>query len=86
MKLRFATFFMLCYTIYGDKIMQKRIHEMSLIELILAMTETQDPELMNKLILEKTYRQYIPFQDKTFEELLVENGYRIIDKSKGNNK
>lgn len=66
--------------------MKKRIHEMSLIELILTMSETNDPELMNRLILEKTYRQYIPFQDKTFEELLVENGYRIIDKPKGNNK
>lgn len=66
--------------------MEKRIHEMSLIELILAMSETHDPVIMNRLILEKTYRQYIPFQDKTFEELLVENGYRIIDKPKGNNK
>ena len=63
--------------------MGKRIHEMSIIELVLAMSETQDPVIMNRLILEKTYRQYIPFQDKTFEELLVENGYRIIEK--GNN-
>ena len=72
--------------------MQKRIHEMSLIELILAMSETNDPVIMNRLILEKTYRQYVPFQDKTFEELLVENGYRIIEKDKndsnyrGNNR
>lgn len=70
----------------------KRIHEMSLIELVLAMSETTDPEVMNMLIKEKTYRQYIPFQDKTFEELLVENGYRIIEKDKndsnyrGNNR
>lgn len=64
----------------------KRIHEMSLIELILTMSETKDPELMNRLILEKTYRQYIPFQDKTFEELLVENGYRVIEKGKDNIK
>lgn len=66
--------------------MKKRIHEMSLIELILTMSETTDSELMNRLILEKTYRQYIPFQDKTFEELLVENGYRVIEKGKENNK
>lgn len=64
----------------------KPIHEISLIELILAMTEANDPELMNRLILEKTYRQYIPFQDKTFEELLVENGYNINYKPKGNIK
>lgn len=64
----------------------KPIHEMSLIELILAMTETNDTELMNRLILEKTYRQYIPFQNKTFEELLVENGYNINYKPKGNIK
>ena len=63
----------------------KRIHEMSLIELFLAMSETDDPVLLNRLILEKTYRQYVPFQDKTFEELLVENGYRIIDKGKNDN-
>ena len=66
--------------------MYKRIHEMSLIELVLAMSETQDPVIMNRLILEKTYRQYIPFQDKTFEELLVENGYNINCKPKGNSK
>ena len=66
--------------------MEKAIHELSLIELILAMHDTNDPELMNRLILEKTYRQYIPFQDKTFEELLVENGYNINYKPKGNRK
>lgn len=66
--------------------MGKRIHEMSLIELVLAMSETQDPQLMNRLILEKTYRQYTPFQDKTFEELLVENGYNINYEPKRNGK
>lgn len=66
--------------------MGKRIHEMSLIELVLTMSETQDPQLMNRLILEKTYRQYIPFQDKTFEELLVENGYNINYEPKRNGK
>lgn len=67
--------------------MEKAIHELSLIELILAMHDNiNDPELMNRLILEKTYRQYIPFQDKTFEELLVENGYNINYKPKGNKK
>jgi len=64
----------------------KPIHEMSLIELMMEMMEEHDPETTNRLILEKTYRQYIPFQDKTFEELLVENGYNINYKPKGNIK
>ena len=64
----------------------KRIYEMSLIELVLLATETQDQDLKNRIVLEITYRNYIPFQGKTFEEMLVENGYRIIDKEKGKNK
>lgn len=64
----------------------KSMHEMSLIELMMAMQETTDQRLLNRIILEITYRQYIPFQDKTFEEMLVENGYRIIEKGKENNK
>lgn len=64
----------------------KAMHEMSLIELMMAMEETTDQRLLNRIILEITYRQYIPFQDKTFEEMLVENGYRIIEKGKENNK
>lgn len=64
----------------------KAMHEMSLIELMMAMQETTDQRLLNRIILEITYRQYIPFQDKTFEEMLVENGYRVIEKGKENNK
>lgn len=64
----------------------KAMHEMSLIELMMAMEETTDQRLLNRIIVEITYRQYIPFQDKTFEEMLVENGYRIIEKGKENNK
>ena len=64
----------------------KAMHEMSLIELMMAMEETTDQRLLNRIILEITYRQYIPFQDKTFEEMLVENGYRLIEKGKENNK
>lgn len=52
----------------------------------MAMEETTDQRLLNRIIMEITYRQYIPFQDKTFEEMLVENGYRIIEKGKENNK
>lgn len=63
----------------------KRIYEMSLIELVMAMQETDSQEMRNQIIMELTYRQYVPFKDKTFEELLVENGYRVIDKDKGKN-
>ena len=64
----------------------KALYEMSLIELMMAMEETTDQRLLNRIILEITYRQYIPFKDKTFEEMLVENGYRIIEKDKDNRK
>lgn len=64
----------------------KALYEMSLIELIMLAQETTDQKLLNRIIMEITYRQYIPFQDKTFEEMLVENGYRIIEKGKENNK
>lgn len=64
----------------------KALYEMSLIELMMAMEETKDQRLLNRIIMEITYRQYIPFKDKTFEEMLVENGYRVIEKGKENNK
>ena len=62
--------------------MEKQIYEMSLLQLIMVLQETEDQELKNRIIMEITYRQYIPFKDKTFEEMLVENGYRVIDKDK----
>lgn len=64
----------------------KALYEMSLIELMMAMEETTDQRLLNRIILEITYRQYIPFKDKTFEEMLVENGYRVIEKENDNIK
>lgn len=64
----------------------KAIYEMSLIELVMLAQEATDQELLNKIIMEITYRQYVPFKDKTFEEMLVENGYRVIDDKKGNRK
>lgn len=64
----------------------KALYEMSLIELVMLAQEATDQELLNKIIMEITYRQYIPFKDKTFEEMLVENGYRVIEKGKENNK
>lgn len=62
--------------------MGKPIYEMSLLELVMSMQNAESQELRNRLIMEITYRQYIPFQDKTFEEMLVENGYRVIEKEK----
>lgn len=66
--------------------MGKAIYEMSLIELIMAMQEAESQKMINRLALELTYRNYVPFRDKTFEEMLIENGYRIIEKEKGNRK
>lgn len=68
--------------------MGKQIYEMSLLDLVMAIEEAETQEQRNRIILEITYRQYIPFKDKTFEELLVENGYRVIEKGKNdsNNK
>ena len=57
---------------------------MSLVDLIDLMVENKDnQEVKNRIILEITYRLYVPFKDKTFEELLVENGYREIENRKG---
>lgn len=65
--------------------MDKPVYEMSLIELVMTMNEAKDQEIINRLALEITYRMYVPFEDKTFEELLVQNGYRVIEKGKNDN-
>jgi len=62
--------------------MGKTIYEMTSIELIMLLQEVESQELRNRIILEITYRMYVPFKDKTFEEILVENGYKVIDKGK----
>lgn len=62
--------------------MGKPIYEMTSIELIMLLQEVESQELRNRIILELTYRMYVPFKDKTFEEMLVENGYKVIDKDK----
>jgi hypothetical protein len=61
------------------------IREMSLMNLVVEISKTNNQEIKNLLALELTYRTYIPFKDKTFEEMLVENGYRIIEKDKNKN-
>lgn len=66
--------------------MEKAIYEMSLIQLIMLMQETDSQELRNRIILEITYRQYVPFKSKPFEELLVENGYRVLENEKTKDK
>ena len=65
--------------------MEKPIYEMSLIDLVMLMQETDSQELKNRIIMEITYRQYVPFKNKTFEEMLVENGYKVIEKDKNKN-
>ena len=55
---------------------------MSLIDLIMSISEAESQNLKNELIKELTYRQYVPFKDKTFEEMLVENGYKVIEEEK----
>ena len=65
--------------------MNKPVYEMSLLELVMAMNEAEDQKFINRLALEMTYRMYIPFEGDTFEELLVKNGYRIIEEEKGKN-
>ena len=56
---------------------------MGLVELIDLMVENKNnQEEMNRIILEITYRLYVPFGEKTFEELLVENGYKVIENRK----
>lgn len=62
--------------------MSKPIYEMSLLELVMCMQEATDQRLKNRLIMELTYRQYVPFKDKTFEEMLVANGYKVIEEEK----
>ena len=62
--------------------MGKPIYEMTSIELIMLLQEVESQELRNRIILEMTYRMYVPFKGKTFEEMLVENGYKVIEKDK----
>lgn len=56
--------------------------DMSLLELMCLIEKEEDQAIINRLALEITFRLYVPFSSVTFEELLVENGYRIIEKDK----
>ena len=58
------------------------IRNMSLMNLLTEIEKAKSQEIINLLVLELTYREYVPFQSKTFEELLVENGYKVIEKGK----
>ena len=66
--------------------MDKAMHEMSLIELHIVMAEAMnrnaDQSIINMIAKELAYRDYVPFGEKTFEEILVEKGYRVIEKGK----
>lgn len=56
------------------------IREMSLKELIKEMYVRENQEEKNMIAYEITCRVYVPFKDKTFEELLLEIGYIPIEK------
>ena len=60
----------------------KKYRDMSLIDLIIELDNAKDQETRNIIVMEITYRIYVPFQDKSFEELLIEHGYRPIEKKK----
>ena len=55
--------------------------DMNLITLVNEICKTEDQELKNLLILEFTYRTYVPFVIDSFEELLIKNGYKVIEKN-----
>lgn len=54
---------------------------MNWFELADAISQSETQEEINRFVLELTYRMYVPFKGKTFEELLIENGYKVIEKT-----
>lgn len=54
---------------------------MNWFELADAIAQAETQEQVNRFVLELTYRMYVPFKGKTFEELLIENGYKVIEKT-----
>ena len=70
--------------------MGKPIYEMTLLELYMSMqdaiTNNSDQRIINLLAKEITCRNYVPFGKTSFEEELIKNGYRIIEKEKDNIK
>ena len=58
-----------------------RLSEMNWFELVDKISKAETQEEINRFVLELTYRMYVPFEGDTFEELLVKNGYKIIEKT-----
>lgn len=54
---------------------------MNWFELVDKIANAETQEEINRFALELTYRMYVPFKGDTFEELLVKNGYKIIEKT-----
>lgn len=54
---------------------------MNWFELVDNIAKAETQEQINRFALELTYRMYVPFKGKTFEELLIENGYKVIEKT-----
>lgn len=61
------------------------LKDKSLIELVDMLDRAESQEDINRVVKEIVYRLYIPFGERTFEELLIEFGYRPIenDRKKG---
>ena len=55
--------------------LREELRNMSLNKLIELTYILEDQEKINKVIYEMVCRLYIPFKDKTFEEMLLEFGY-----------
>ena len=54
---------------------------MNWFELVDNIVKAETQEQINRFALELTYRMYVPFEGDTFEELLVKNGYKVIEKA-----
>ena len=58
----------------------KELRTASLIDLMKLLQEVKDQDQINIIAFEITCRMYIPFSDVSFDELLLQMGYRPKDK------
>ena len=62
------------------------IRNMTMLDLINQINEADSQEIKNLLIMEFTYRLYVPFKSESFEELLLKNGYIPLENQKQKKK
>ena len=60
----------------------KELRTASLIDLMKLLQEVKDQDQINIIAFEITCRMYIPFSDVSFDELLIQMGYRPKDKTR----